>query len=100
MIGGQAGINVAGELDEFGLQLFESARKNPNFVEKSGTFPEKNLVKDCIPGSGALCRVAAEEFRFQRLDSREVADMAAAIGKGVAERNEHFRKARKKIRNH
>ena len=95
---GQPAGNVCGSLAELEVQLLQGAGEDADLMEKAGTFAEKNVMKDAIPRSCALSRVATEKFRLERLDDGQASDMAATSGERGAKENQRLREAAKKVR--
>ncbi len=95
---GQTAGNVSGCFAEFAIQLLKRRRKDAELVEKPGTFAEQHMMKDTVPRSGALSRIAAEKLSFEGFDHGKAADMTTAVRQNCAKRNERIRETPKKIR--
>jgi hypothetical protein len=87
-LGGQTLGNIGGRFAEFVFQLLEGGGENAELVKKSGTLSKEHMMKDAIPGGGALRGVAAEEFGSERLDGRQAGDVPAAVRQDRAEGSE------------
>ena len=62
---GQARRDIAGGVLKLTFEVLDRFGKNPQLVKKPRSAAEKHVMKDSIPGSGALSCIAAKEFRFK-----------------------------------
>jgi hypothetical protein len=96
-LGGDALGDVGGGIMKFGFNVVHGGGEDAEFVEETGALGKENVVEDAVPGSGALARVAAEEFGAERLDMGNIGDVLAGAQKGVAGGAELAGRAREKF---
>lgn len=95
---GDSVVEVRGNFGKFSIEAFESGSEDAELVEKAGALGKENLMEDAIPGGGALPGIAAEEFRLERADGREIGKMAGMVRKGFARGDQDAREPSEEFR--
>ena len=96
-LGGDALGDIGSGVMKFGLDMFDGGGQDAELVEEAGALGKEDVMEDAVPRSGALARVATEEFGAERLDMGNIGDVLAGAQEGVAGRSEHAGDASEKL---